>query len=97
METNEGRPFMALKAPERPCRECGATLVAEPSGPGRPKAFCGARCRRTWHSRQERAAEQRTRDEEKERHRFETDQRFYGVREARRRARERAERIEGRS
>ncbi len=87
----------ALKALERPCRECGTTMPAQPSGPGRPKEFCGFRCRRTWHSRQERAAEQRARDEEKERHRFETDLRFYGVREARRRARERAERIEGRS
>jgi hypothetical protein len=78
-----------LKVDERPCRQCGATLPAEPSSPGRPRAFCNSRCRRTWHSKQEREAEQRARDEERERRKYESDIRFHGKREADRRARER--------
>jgi endogenous inhibitor of DNA gyrase (YacG/DUF329 family) len=81
---------MTLKAVERPCRECGATLPAEQSGPGRPKAFCNFRCRRTWHSRQERAAEQSARDADKERRTQEYEIRIYGKRAAARMARERA-------
>jgi hypothetical protein len=70
----------ALKAPERPCRECGTTLAAEPSGPGRPRAFCGYKCRRAWHSRREQAERERERAEEKTRLRREYESRFYGKR-----------------
>jgi endogenous inhibitor of DNA gyrase (YacG/DUF329 family) len=85
-----------LKAPERPCRECGATLPAELSGPGRPKAFCNRRCRRTWHSRQELAAEHRERAEEQDRLTQEYETRIYGPRSAKRWAKERAARREAR-
>jgi endogenous inhibitor of DNA gyrase (YacG/DUF329 family) len=58
---------MSMKAPERPCRHCGATLPAEPSGPGRPKLFCSRRCRRDFYLLREKADRERERDEERKR------------------------------
>jgi hypothetical protein len=78
-----------LKAAEGPCRGCGETIPAQPSGPGGPKVFCSRHCRRGYFHRLEQAAVERERIEEAERRRFETDRHFYGVREARRRAWER--------
>jgi hypothetical protein len=48
-----------MKAPERPCKACEATIPAQPSGPGRPKLFCSRRCRRDFYLVQEKAERQR--------------------------------------
>jgi len=80
----------ALKAPERPCRACGGTIPAQPSGPGRPRDYCSRKCRTDYHHRQEQAAIARERAAEVERRRFEYERRVYGKREADRLARERA-------
>lgn len=81
-----------MKAAERPCRSCGNLIPAQPSGPGRPKVFCSARCRRSWHYDRERERELEAQRFEWERNRYELEKRHYGKREADRRAKERAER-----
>jgi hypothetical protein len=56
-----------VKAPERPCKGCGATIPAQPSGPGRPRLFCSRACRRDFYLGQERVERERERAEERER------------------------------
>jgi hypothetical protein len=90
-------PDSALKALASSCRGCGIEIPAQPSGPGRPRVFCSVLCRRRYHHVLEQAKIERERAEADERKRFETDRRIYGVREARRRAKERASRIGARS
>ena len=84
-------PAIALKAPGRSCKGCGAEIPAQPSGPGRPKVFCSRNCRRNFYHRQEQVEIEREREEQKERLRHESDLRFYGIPEAKRRARLRAQ------
>jgi hypothetical protein len=79
----------AMKAPERSCRGCGTPIPAQPSGPGRPREFCTRDCRSGYHRRKEQAEIERERREARERDLFKIDERFYGVREAKRRAKER--------
>jgi hypothetical protein len=78
-----------LKAPERPCKGCGAMIPAQPPGPGRPRLFHSRECRRNFYHRQEMDEISRERREADEKRRYENDVYNYGVREARRRARER--------
>jgi len=78
-----------LKAPARECRGCGGEIPAQPSAPGRPREFCTRDCRSGYHRRKERAEIERERREARERDLFELDVRWYGIREARRRAKER--------
>jgi hypothetical protein len=78
-----------MKAPEKTCQGCEATIPAQPSGPGRPRTFCSRRCRRDYYHRLEQAEIERERAEEEERRRREYEERVYGKREASRRARER--------
>lgn len=84
-----------LKALVRICRGCGTTIPEQPSGPGRPREFCTRRCRRDFHHAQEQASIERERAEEKERLTLEHQTRVYGIREAKRRAKERARIREG--
>ena len=83
---------MTEKAPERPCRSCGTTIPAQPSGPGRPREFCSIRCRRSFHHGQERERELAEQREEWERNRYGLDRRYYGKAKADQLAKKRAER-----
>ena len=85
---------MNLKAPERPCRHCGETIPAQPRRPGRPREFCTRRCRRDFHYQREQSEIEVERREAEGRRMYELDVHYYGVREARRRAKERA-RVQG--
>lgn len=84
-----------LKAHVRICRGCRTTIPEQPSSPGRPKEFCTRRCRRDFHHAQEQASIERERAEEKERLTFEHQTRVYGIRQAKRWAKERARIREG--
>jgi endogenous inhibitor of DNA gyrase (YacG/DUF329 family) len=79
-----------LKASEHPCRGCGATIPAQPRGPGRPRLYCSRRCRRAHYQRLEQAEVVLERTAQRERRRLEIETEWYGVREAKRRARDRA-------
>ena len=81
---------IALKAPERPCKGCRATIPAQPRGPSRPQEFCSPSCRRAYFHSQEQAEAERERAEARERQRRAMDERFHGKRVAKRRAKERA-------
>ena len=81
---------MSLKADERPCRNCGELIPAQPSGPGRPREFCSSRCRRSWYHERERERELADRLEARERAWYELDTRIHGKRAADRLAKERA-------
>ncbi len=87
-------PTTALKAPERPCRGCDATIPAQPRGPGRPREFCSRSCRRAYFHQQEKNELERERAAEYaakwERETFERDVYNHGRREAKRRAKARA-------
>lgn len=87
----------ALKAEERPCKGCDATIPPQPRGPGRPREFCDRRCRRDFYHRQEKAELERERQEEWERRKQEHDIWWYGKREAKRLAKERARDREARA
>jgi len=82
---------VSVKAAERPCRNCGELIPAQPSGPGRPREFCSTHCRRSWHHERERERELAEQSEIRERARYELEARIHGKREANRRAKERAE------
>ena len=82
---------MSLKARERACKGCDATIPPQPSGPGRPREFHSRDCRRSYHHRREQEEVERQRAEERERMLRERDERFYGKREAARRAKCRAD------
>ena len=87
-------PVPAEKAPERPCKGCGATIPAQPASPGRPRQFCSRSCRRDYFHQREKDELERERAErgaqQWELERFRTDQWQHGTREAERRARQRA-------
>jgi hypothetical protein len=80
----------SLKAPEKTCQGCEATIPAQPSGPGRPRTFCSRRCRRDYYHHAEQAEIERERAEEKERRTQEYETRIYGKRAADWMARDRA-------
>jgi hypothetical protein len=90
-------PEVALKAGPMPCKNCEAMIPPQPSGPGRPKVFCSRECRRGYFHRQEKAELERERAEEWERSKQEHDIRWYGKREAKRLAKERARNRERRA
>jgi hypothetical protein len=79
----------ALKAPTRLCRYCGDEIPAQPSSPGRPRAFCSRRCSRGWHGLKERYEREREADERSEADYYQMTRAWYGKRECDRLARER--------
>jgi hypothetical protein len=85
-----------LKAPARRCRYCGAEIPAQPSSPGRPRAYCSRRCSRDWHTLKEHYERERDADERSEADYYQMTRAWYGKRECDRLARERAKRNEDR-
>jgi hypothetical protein len=69
-----------LKAPERPCKGCRATIPAQPRGPGRPREFHSRDCRRAHYHRLEKEEVERQQVEERERNRRKNEERFRGWR-----------------
>lgn len=81
-----------MKAPERPCRGCGTLIPAQPSSRGRPRQFCTAECRPSFHYERERERLEVERRAAWERARYRLDLRRFGKRKADQFAKERAER-----
>jgi hypothetical protein len=71
-----------LKAPERPCRGCGANHPRSALWPGSPRQFCARQCRRDHYHRLERAEIERQRAEERERRLYEYCVQVWGKRKA---------------
>ena len=84
-------PGMSLKAAERPCRNCGAPIPAQPSGPGRPREFCSTHCRRSFHHEKERDRELAERAEATEQAWYKLDVTVHGKRKADQLAKQRTE------
>jgi len=72
------------------CRNCGNPVPPRESNVGRPRIYCSFACRRQRNRTLERQREKAERLELQEAREFEYDKRFYGVQEARRRAKWRA-------
>ena len=78
-----------LEVIEVTCRQCDSNLPARAPGPGRPRVFCSPRCSMVWHQFVKMARLNAVQAERMERRRYEDDRRFFGKREADRRAKDR--------